>query len=185
MEFGKIVDSRRSVREFYDKKPDWKDIIEAIDAARKAPLAGNIGNLKFIIVDEPELISNLAEAAQQDFVGKVHYIVVVCSDKTDLVRSYDERGEKYAQQQAGASIENFLLKIIELGLGSCWVGAFVDEQVKIILKIPANIDVIAILPIGYPRHRGEQKRKPPLDRCLYFNRYKMKFMKPRSMVQAR
>ncbi len=184
MNLDKIIDSRHSIRRFHRKKPNWRDVIEAVDCARKAPLAGNISSLKFILVDEPEIIVKLADASQQDFVADVHFVVVVVSDTKEVVRSYDERGEKYAQQQAGAAIENFLLKITEMKLGSCWVGAFVDSQIKRILKIPEGSEPIAILPVGYPLLKGKQKRKPHLDRCLKFNNYKGKFMKPRKKVDA-
>jgi len=45
---------------------------------------------------------------QQDFVKQAHFVVAVVSDNSGLVRSYKERGERYAKQQAGAAIENFL-----------------------------------------------------------------------------
>ncbi|MCK4721500.1 nitroreductase family protein, partial [bacterium] len=54
------------------------------------------------------------------------YIIVVCSDITQLKRSYGSRAEMYGRQQAGAVIENILLKVTDLKLASCWVGAF-DE----------------------------------------------------------
>ncbi len=181
MDIDKAIEKRRSVRRFSTKKPKWQDIIEAIDSANKAPLAGNIYALRFILIDDKEKIRKLAEAAQQDFFENVDYAVVVCTDKTSLIRSYDERGEIYARQQAGAAIENFLLKIVDLGLASCLVGAFVDDEVKDILEIPKpydNINVEAILPVGYemPGYKKE-KRKPDLDMCLWFNKWKNKFMR--------
>jgi len=183
MEFDDVINERRSVRKFSNKKPDWRDIIEAIEAGRKAPLAGNIPSVKFILVDKPEIIAKLVEASQEDFVADAQYVVVVCSETSEVVRSYDERGDKYAKQQAGAAIENFILKLTDLGLDSCWIGAFVDEQVKNALKIPEKVDVEAFFPIGYAMQAGSQKRKPSLDRVMYFNKYKEKFMKPRKNIE--
>lgn len=186
MQLDKAINERRSVRKFYKKKPNWRDIINAVDAGRKAPLAGNISSVKFILVDEPEIIAKLAEASQQDFVADAHFVVVVCSNKKEIIRSYDERGERYSRQQVGAAIENFLLKLVDLKLSTCWVGAFVDDQVKVALEIPddKNIDVEAIFPIGYAMQKGKQKRKPPLDNCLYFDKWKGTFMKPRKDVEG-
>ena len=185
MDIDKLVDARCSVRRFHKKKPDYRDIIEAIDAGRKAPLAGNISCVKFILIDDPEIIADLAQASQQKFVAEVHYVVAVCSDKTDIIRSYYERGERYAKQQAGAAIENFLLKLTDLKLGTCWVGAFIDEQVKRAIRVPANVDVEAIFPIGYPLLKEKQKKKPDLDRCLFFNLYGNRTIRPRIQVEAR
>ena len=184
MEFDEVVKKRRSVRKFRSKKPDWRVIIDAVESARKAPLAGNLASVKFILVDDVEVIAELAEASQQDFIAQCSYVVVVVSDKVDVTRSYYERGERYARQQAGAAIEQFLLKITDLGLASCWIGAFVDEQVKRALKIPEDVDVEAILPIGYEYFKGKQKKKPNLDRILYFNKWKHKFLKKKIEIEA-
>ena len=51
MELDKAIKSRKSVRKFTSKKPNWRDIVECIDAARYAPMAGNNYTLKFIVID--------------------------------------------------------------------------------------------------------------------------------------
>lgn len=179
MDLDKAIKDRHSVRRYTIKSPNWRDIIKAIDVARLAPLAGNIPTIKFIIVTEDDKIQELADACQQDFVGTAKYIVAVCTDASQLVRSYDDKkGNRFASQQAGAAIENFLLKITELGLSTCWVGAFADEQVKRILQIPENAEVEALFPIGYEMPpKSKQRSKPTLNSCLFFNTWKNKYMK--------
>lgn len=185
MEFDKVVNSRHSVKSFKTtKKPDYRKIIEAIDIANKAPLAANYPSISYILVQDKEKIRQLAEASVQDFFQNVDFVVVVCSDYSFLEKSYYERGKKYGLQQAGAAIENLLLKVNELGLGACWVGAFTDEMVKRILKVPSNIEIEAIIPIGYEFGKEKQKVKPDLDRVLFFEEWKNKFMKPRSIPAA-
>ena len=179
MDLDKAIKERHSVRSFKTTKhADWRDIIKAIDAARLAPLAGNISTTRFILVTEEDLIEKIADACTQDFVKDVKFIVVVCSDDSQAGRSYDERSEKYCRQQAGAAIENFLLKIADLGLASCWIGAFADDMVKTALKIPDNIKVEAIFPIGYEFKKTKQKPKLELEHVLFFNQWKNKYMKP-------
>jgi len=125
----------------------------------------------------------LKQACQQDFVGKAHYVVVVVSDTTHLVRSYGDRAEKYARQQAGAGIENFLLELVSQGLVTCWVGYFVNEQIKRVLEIPEEMDVEAIFPIGVEtKIKTRDKDKIDLDRVLYFDKWKNKYMKPLSRL---
>ena len=184
MEFDSVVNARKSARKFKSQKPDWKDIVEAIDSALKIPLAGNLPTLKFVLIDDGKLIKQITQACQQDFISKAHYLAVICSDPTEVVRSYDERGERYVAQQAGASIEQFLLKLTDLGLDACWVGAFVDDQIRRFLKIPAQIKIEAVIPIGYGMNGVRKKRKPSLDNSLYFNEYNNKFMEPVEEVEA-
>lgn len=184
MEFDDVIERRKSCRKFKSKKPDWRDIIEAVDAARKIPLAGNLPNVKFILLDDSKRIREIAKCCQQDFVAQAHYVMVVVSDPTQLVRSYDKRGEIYSRQQAGAAIDRFLLKLIDLGLSGCWIGAFVDDHVKRALKIPAQANVEAVIPIGYSFDKTKKKTKPAIDSVLRFNDYDQKFMNPKDEVEA-
>lgn len=173
MELNEAITSRKSIKKFSSKKPNWRKIIEAIDSARYAPMAGNIFSLKFVIVSDKDKIEKLAEASQQEFVADVQYVVVVCSNPSKTLNAYEKRGENYLKQQAGAGIQNFLLKLEEFGLATCWIGHFVDEKVKKILGIPKEINVEAFFPIGYEKENGKTKpkRKIDLDRVLYFNEY--------------
>lgn len=172
MDLDKAIKTRHSVRRFKEKKPDWRAIMKAIESAIHAPLAGNIQTLKVIVVSDEDKIQKLAQAAQQDFIASAHYVVVICSEDAKAVRSYDERGKKYCRQQAGAAIQNFLLKITELGLGTCWIGAFSDESVRNILQIPDNVEIEAMFPIGYEMGKAKQRLKPELDETLYFEHWK-------------
>ena len=185
MDFDKVIKERKSVRKFHSKKPNWRHIIEAFETGLQAPIAGNISSVRFILVDDPVIIAKLTEASQQDFVADTSYVAVVCSDPVDTIRSYGkELGERYVRQQAGAAIENFLLKLVDLGLGACWVGAFDEDEIRSALKIPDNIYIEAIIPVGYSIDKTPRKKHPSLDRSIYFNKYKMRFMKPRKEVEA-
>ena len=178
MDLDRAIKNRHSVRKFKDKKPNWRDIIECIDAVRYAPMSGNNFTLKFILVDDKEKIQKITDAAQQPFISQAKYVVVVCSDISRAVNAYEKRGGIFCRQQAGAAIQNFLLKIQEAGLSTCWVGYFVEEQIKRELKIPDNIQVEALFPIGYEFQKQKtRKTKIDIDRILYFNKYKNKKMK--------
>src|SRR3989338_5625687 len=173
MELDKAIQSRKSVKKFSKKKPDWRKINEAIDSARYSPMAGNIFSLKFILVSDKEKIQQLSKASEQEFVGDAQYVVVVCSNPSRTLNAYEERGENYLKQQAGTGIQNFLLKLNDFGLATCWIGHFVDDKVKSVLKIPKEINVEAFFPIGYESAiaKTKQKRKIELDRILYFEKY--------------
>ena len=139
--------------------------------------AGDNYTLKFILVSDQEKIQKLAQAAQQNFISQTRYVVVVCSTLSRTVNAYGKRGEMYIRQQAGSAIQNFLLKITEKGLATCWIGAFVDNLVKEILKIPEEINVEAMFPVGYEYEKPKTiKAKINIDNILYFDEYKNKKM---------
>ncbi len=185
MNLDKAIQERKSVKKFSDKKPDWRYIIEAVDAAMYAPMAGNNYSLRFVLVDDPEKIAKLSEAAQQSNFANVKYAVVVLTDSARTLNLFDERGQRYLRQQAGAAIENFLLKIQEHGLSSCWIGHFVDYLVKQVVGAPENFDVEAILPVGYEVKPELPKRKnADLNRFISFNDYSNKWMNGKKIINA-
>lgn len=188
MDLDKAIKSRKSVRHFAKKKPNWKTIIECIDSVRYTPMAGNIFPLKFIIVDDEKKIKKLSEAAQQPFIAEAQYVVVVCSDNKLVLNSYQERAEKFLKQETGAAIQNLLLKIEEAGLKTCWIGWFVEYLAREALGIPKNISVEAFFPIGYeskvPGSTRSLKKKMDLSNILYFNKWKNKRMKKEKKLEV-
>ncbi|MFH0711727.1 MAG: nitroreductase family protein [archaeon] len=183
MDLRDAVEGRRSVRRYLDKKPDWRKILRAIDAARFAPSAGGKFVMKFILVSDEKKIAGIAAATQQDFVGSVKYIVVAVSDDSKLVQSYEERGVRFAAQQAGAAIENFLLALTEEKLVTTWVGYFYEEQIRRVLGIPDDLSIEAVFPIGLEtKIKGVASKRAELENIIYFDKWGQKEMVPRVKV---
>jgi len=184
MEFDDVIRARKSCRRFKTKVPSWRDIVEAINYASKIPYAGNIHNIKFILIDDTKILDEISDFCQQDVCNKVHFAVVVVSDVKEHERSYDERGKKYILEQGGAAVNQLLLKLVDVGLDGCWLGSFDDDKIKHILKIPEENVVHAVVPIGYGMSLEKQKRKPGIDKILRFNDYKEKKMRSSRDVEA-
>jgi len=69
------------------------------------------------------------------------------------------------------AIEHMVLQAVELGLGTCWVRWFDDNKVKEILGIPKNIEIIALLPTGYPAEDPPQRPRFGLEKIVYYEKY--------------
>ena len=69
------------------------------------------------------------------------------------------------------AIEHIVLQAVELGLGTCWVRWFDDNKVKELLGIPKNIEIVALLPVGYPDEDPLQRPRFPLEKIVYEERY--------------
>lgn len=173
MNFDDIIRKRKSFREFKKKSPSWKNMLEAIDTTTKGPFAGNYNNLKFIIVEDKNNIERIAEHTGQPWVKKVPALIVICSDDTHLEKIYGERGRIYSRQQAGASIQTLIFKLVDLGLDTCWIGAFTDELIKEILNIPQHIQIEAIIATGYgdPKAKTQRKNKKELENVLFWENW--------------
>ncbi len=166
MDLDDAIKSRRSFREFSGKKAPWDKVLEAIEAALQAPAAVNSLPMKFIIIETQDKINKISDICQQEWISQSKLLVVVCSDDSSLEGLYHEKGTLYARQQAGAAIENFLLKITDLGLATCWVGSYQDELIKQLLKIPGHINIEAILPVGFPKKKPAKVKKPSLENSI-------------------
>ena len=172
MQLKDALERRKSVKRFHHKKPNWRKILRAIDAARFAPSAGNKFVTRFILVSDEKKIAELAVASQQNFVKDAQYIVVAVSDETALIRGYGDKGIRYTAQQAGAAIENFLLALTEQKLVTTWIGHFYEEQVRRTLDIPEGLKIEAMFPIGIEtKVKTDVKKKMKLDYIIYFDKW--------------
>jgi nitroreductase len=65
-----------------------------------------------------------------------------------------------------------LLQAYELGLGTCWIGAFREDEVKSVLGIPQHVRVVALSPLGYPATDVSVRSRKSLDEITCFERYR-------------
>jgi len=178
MELDNAIKKRRSVRKYSSKKVSMNYIAEICDSARYAPMAGNIFSLKLIIVSDNDKKKKIADACfEQKFIADASCLIVVCSDENLVVKSYEDAGKTFVRQQAGAAIENMLLKITSLGLSSCWIGAFDEKALKKILEIPEKIQIEAVLPVAYASDKTNEKKKPELKMITFFDKWNQKEFK--------
>jgi len=177
MNLKDVLEQRHCCRKFSKKDVNQRKIIEIVEAATLAPSAGNISTVRIIIVKDQNKKNNLADAAlNQLFIAEAPYILVVCSDSSQSKASYGKRGEMYTTQQAGAAIENMFLKITDLDLNTCWIGAFDEVAVKRALAIPDNVKVEAMLPVGQGAEeislkKRIERKKMDIKHVIFFNKY--------------
>jgi len=163
------IKGRRSVRAFKSDDVSPEIVEKLIDAARRAPSAGNIQPWEFIIVRESETKRSLAEAASgQSFIEEAPVVIVVCANENRSSQGYGARGKTlYCLQDTAAATQNILLFAYSIGLGTCWVGAFREEEAKKALKIPSGIRPVAIIPVGYPAKAPQPRSRREIDLIVH------------------
>jgi len=154
------IKNRRSIRAFTSEEVSEEEVKRLIDAARWAPSAGNIQPWDFIIVRDAKIKRRLVIAAlDQTFIEEAPVVIVVCADESQSSMGYGSRGlTLYCLQDTAAAIQNMLLAAYALGLGTCWIGAFHEEEARQALKIPLGVRPVAIIPVGHP---AEKPNAPP------------------------
>jgi len=173
MDVLEAIKSRRSIRAFKNQDVPAEIVEELIDAARWAPSAGNIQPWEFIIVQKPKIKRKLVEAALgQTFIEEAPVVIVVCANEERSSQGYGVRGETlYCIQDIAAAIQNIHLTAYSLGLGTCWVGAFGEEETREILKIPRGIRPVAIIPVGYPAEAPTARSRRPISQIVHYETF--------------
>jgi nitroreductase len=173
MEVLEAIKGRRSIRAFKNKNVSKETVEKLVDAARWAPSAGNIQPWEFIIVRKAEIKRKLAEAAlSQSFIEEAPVVIIVCADETRSPHGYGARGKTlYCIQDTAAAIQNILLTPYSLGLGTCWVGAFKEEETRETLKIPQGIRPIAMIPVGHPAESASTRSKRPVAHVVHYETF--------------
>ena len=173
MDFSEAIKGRRSIRSF-KKIEVSNDVVEKlIDAARWAPSAGNIQPWEFIVVRNSETKAKLASAALgQTFVQEAPVVIVVCADENRALQGYGFRGKSlFCIQDTAAAAQNIHLAAYSLGLGTCWVGSFREDEVTEILQIPEGIRPVAIIPVGYPAESPAPPNRRSLSRIVHYETF--------------
>lgn len=163
MEFYEVIKTRRSIRSYSSKMPPQEALDRILEAVRISPSGSNRQPWKFIMVTDPEKRENLAAACgNQGFVGEAPVIVVACGYDVKFNRG-GYMGEKSFLVDVSIAFTHLVLAARAEGLGTCWIGSFQNDEIKKLLEIPDDYDVVAVTPLGYPmgeEFRETDSRKP-------------------------
>jgi len=176
MELAKAIDNRHSIREFEEKKVSKKLIKELIESGTKSPSACNRQPWIFYCVDSKEkrnqiakLLKETLKVFKKDIDAKPTLIRKVTQNfysnlggAQNIIFIFREKKKNDAlhiKPNDFASIaccaENIMLKAVELGLGSCWVGSFKDpkteKKLSKLIRAKTKEELVCSLIIGYPK----------------------------------
>ncbi len=172
MDLDSCIRDRRSCRSYTTKRVSIDVIGELLEAATYAPSAGNRQNWMFVVVmDEDKKYALAMASAKQLWMTEASAFIVVCDRKKEVVELYPDKGELYAVQNCSLAIENLLLKGHDLGLGTCWIGAFDVAAVRTALSIPDDVEPEAIITLGYPEKFEREAERHPVDVVTFFDEY--------------
>ena len=179
MKFDQILAKRTSVRSFDAAPVEEGDLLSMIEAARLAPSACNSQTWRFVAVTRRETIQKICRQAMRPIIPnrwleQAPLIIVGCSQLDVIANRIGTgvTGIEYYQIDLGIAMEHMVLKATELGLGTCWIGWFKENDVKEILGIPKKIKVSAMLAVGYPKAQPSRKRsRKPIDKIVFSEKW--------------
>jgi nitroreductase len=151
MDLSEAIAQRRSIRAYKKQALSEGTIEKLIDAARLAPSAGNAQPVEFVVAQQEQTKQNLSMAAYgQKSLTESSAVIVVFADEKRASQAYGDRGKNlYCLQDSAAAIQNILLTACSMGLGTCWIGAFKEEEVKKVVNAPKHMRPVAMIPVGF------------------------------------
>jgi len=167
MEVYEAIRARHSVRSYQDRPVEPEKLARVLEAARLAPSARNDQEWRFVVVSDPAKREALATVAStQHFMLEAPLILAACA-QTDgrLMRC----GQLAYPIDVAIALDHLTLAAVAEGLGTCWIGSFNAGEVRRILGIPPEIQVVELMLLGYPRESGAppKKNRLPLEKIVH------------------
>jgi len=162
---------RRSVRAYSDEEVPDSAIEALIEASYAAPSAGDIHPHRIVVVSDGTKRAALASACfGEEFVAEAPVSLVFFVDLSVARIGYGDRGIRlYSLLDVGAAIENMMLAAVELGLGTCWIGAFDEQDVCDLLEAPPDWRAVSVVTLGKELGRGRHPAPPSLRDKVYLD----------------
>lgn len=164
MELSKVMEERRSVRHYNDKKLNRKTIIDILNYGIMAPSAHNRQPWHFIVVEDQvkkENIASVLECSSDDpfiltcnVIRECSALVLVFADITDEVMDV---------QSVGACIENIVLRARDLDVASLWIGYILRIEKELQREFSCNKKLIAAVALGYTDHYPSKRPRKTLE----------------------
>ena len=166
-----LIGQRYSVRTFSSQAVEREKIVQSLEAARLAPSAVNYQPWQFIVATDAELKKEICEGYRGEWLQTAPVIIVACGNHERSWKRKD--GKDHCDVDVAIAVDHLILAATALGLGTCWVCAFDAEHVKQALGLPANLEPIALIPVGYPGSGPvPQKKRRDLEEIVSWNGWK-------------
>jgi nitroreductase len=166
MNVQEAIQKRLSIRRYSDASisADHLDIL--FKALQFAASGNNYQNWEFVFVKDPEVKQRLVPAcSNQRFVKDCAYFIAGATDPT----------LKWHMVDITIALTQFALQAVELGYGTCWIGAFDEAGVKQVLNIPTDKKVVICMTLGLPTGKHVPRGRKTLEEIIYLNQFGARF----------
>lgn len=152
MDFFETVKKRKSVRSYLQTPIPDEDFRKILDAARLAPSAGNIQPWHFITVKDKDKRARIAKGCRYGkFLSESPIVIVACGDR--------KASRNWYAIDTAIALEHIALAATSLGLGTCWIGMFNEKNLRTMLNLPENLEIVALMSLGTPSRKHDLQAK--------------------------
>lgn len=169
------ITERRSVRKYLDQPVEKEKIVQMVESARMAPSGDNTQPWHFMVVQSSEMRRKLMEISNQQkwMLGAPVYVVCIADlalqtraiggDVYAIDENSPQSDVKDIIRDTAVAAEHLVLEAQHLGLGTCWVAWFSQQEIRPLLHIPDDKYVVALITVGYASKKPSPR--PRRDLC--------------------
>jgi nitroreductase len=165
--------SRRSVREFDTREIEAEKLDRILNALRTAQSAANYQPWSFIVVKrEDEGRGKLDKLFNKESFKEAPIAVVACAEPTKAwTREAD--GVNFSWIDVTIALTEMIEAATFEGVGSCWIAALDPKEVALILGVPEDVEVVAVVVLGYAHKDFEKvtKSRKSKDEIIRYGRW--------------
>ncbi len=163
------IKERFSVRKFLDKPVEQEKVNILLEAARLAPSASNKQSWHFVVIKDKEKRRQLTDICKgQKFVTEAPITIAICCTNLDYIMTCGQTAPIIDAAIAG---EHIVLQAVELGLGSCWIGAFYHDKMAELINLPEDYQIVGLLPIGYPAVKKGSRNLKAIEKIYSYDSF--------------
>lgn len=169
--FYDLTERRKSIREFLDKPVEQDKLARLFMTLNRAQSAANRQPWHFIVVEKKDR-DELNDCLHKEGFKNAPVIIAACAEPDKAwVRKTD--GINYSWVDVTIAVTEMITAATAEGMGTCWIAAIDAGRVKQILGIPANIEVVALIALGYPTEELKKQDKPrkPLQEIMHYGKW--------------
>jgi nitroreductase len=168
-DFFEAVHQRRSIHRFRATPIPQALLTRILEAAARAPSAGNAQAYRIVVVTHPERRQRVARAAgHHKGVAEAPVILVFCADPARSMAMWGAKGEQLlCVQDTTVACAYAQLAAAALGLASVWLGAVIEpEAIREALGLTEDVWPLIVLPLGYAAEAPPPRPRRPLSELV-------------------
>ena len=169
MDFSTLIRNRYSVRAYRKDPVEKEKLDQVLEAARLAPTASNRQPFRIIVAQTKGREDEMRRMYDRDWFVEAPIVICVCAVKSEAWVS--RGGMNYVYVDVAIVMDHIILAATDLGLGTCWVGAFQENEVAKAVKAPNNVRPVAIVPVGYPAKKQMASHKRSVKDVVHYDTF--------------
>jgi nitroreductase len=166
MEFFDVINKRQSIRSYKSNSIEKYKLDRILDAARLAPTAKNLQAFKIFVIETKNIKEKIKKIYPREWFTDAPLLILICSiPAKNWIRN---DGKNYSDVDSAIVMDHMILAATDLGLGTCWIGAFDKKAAIDILGLDDELEPIAFTPLGYMENTHTDVPRKPIEELVEY-----------------